>query len=73
MTIHFSLYVLCLSTFFLMNLFSASVYHSYGRILHRLDIHDEKREEMALWSAWKCLDYENQGFITKQVCDWLIC
>ena len=20
---------------------------------------------MALWSAWKCLDYEDEGFITK--------
>lgn len=35
-----------------MNLFSASVFHSYGRIMKDLDVLDEKREAKALSVAW---------------------
>ena len=54
------------STFFLMNLFTASVFHAYKGILVDLDVYDEQQEEKALYLAWICLDFEKKGYITKQ-------
>eukprot|EP01084_Bolivina_argentea_P144276 253177_1 len=59
---YFMVFVM-VSTFFLMNLFSASVYNAYLSIIARLDIFDEQREIHALKVAWNCLDYDERGYI----------
>eukprot|EP00485_Elphidium_margaritaceum_P005018 CAMPEP_0202692366 /NCGR_PEP_ID=MMETSP1385-20130828/6762_1 /ASSEMBLY_ACC=CAM_ASM_000861 /TAXON_ID=933848 /ORGANISM="Elphidium margaritaceum" /LENGTH=1838 /DNA_ID=CAMNT_0049347889 /DNA_START=84 /DNA_END=5600 /DNA_ORIENTATION=- len=61
----FLVYIL-IAVFFLLNLFSAVVYHAYQNIIYRLDVVDEQRETQALKVAWICLDTGETGFIGYQ-------